>query len=348
MQTILETARQAAGPIVDGDQVTFVWQGAAPVQVLSDRNYWGQDRPLLPMDPIAPDVWTATVTLARDAYIEYAFVQGEERFPDPLNPRQVDNGFGHTNSALWMPDAVDTPLALVQPDVATGRLTTHQVPGRGYVMDDHRTVHLYQPLVREPTPLLVVLDGTGYLRQACIATIVDNLLAQDRIRPVSLALVDPGPRGRSVEYACSDATVAFIIRCVLPLAQAELNLVDTGQSPGGFGMMGASMGGLMSLYTALRAPEIFGRVLCESGAFGADHLYYRSVIYDLIRLGPAPPVKVWMDCGEMEWYLAPNREMNQLLRERGYDVTYVEHTSGHNYPSWRNSLWRGLEYLYGV
>jgi enterochelin esterase-like enzyme len=27
-------------------------------------------------------------------------------------------------------------------------------------------------------------------------------------------------------------------------------------------------------------------------------------------------------------------------------VMYSEHSSGHNYPSWRNYLWRGLEWLY--
>ena len=38
--------------------------------------------------------------------------------------------------------------------------------------------------------------------------------------------------------------------------------------------------------------------------------------------------------------------VQRWLRASGYDVTYVEHNSGHNYPSWRNILWRGLEHLY--
>jgi enterochelin esterase family protein len=222
------------------------------------------------------------------------------------------------------------------------------VAGQGYVVGASRTVYLYQPPGAEPCPLLVVFDGRGYLRRTHLPTIVENLAAQGRIRPPALALIQPGGKGRTVEYACSDTTVAFIIRCVLPVARAHLNLVDVAAVPGGYGIMGASMGGLMALYTALRAPEIFGSVLCESGAFGADQLYYRSVIYDLIRCGPAPPLKIWMDVGLHEWFLAPNRQMYALLREQGYDVRYTEQTSGHNYPSWRNILWRGLEYLYGA
>jgi enterochelin esterase-like enzyme len=215
------------------------------------------------------------------------------------------------------------------------------------MMDESRVVQLYDPPVDTPVPLLVVFDGSNYLRKAKLVTIVDNLIASGRIRPIAMALVDPGGRGRTVEYACSDTTTAFIIKCVLPLAQKYLNLIDVAALPGSYGLMGASMGGLMSLYIALRAPDLFGRVLCESGAFGADHLYYRSVIYDLIRYGVRPTAQVWMDVGLHEWFLEPNREMHKLLQERGCDVKYMEHTSGHNYPSWRNVLWRGLEHLYG-
>lgn len=217
----------------------------------------------------------------------------------------------------------------------------------GYLMDKSRTIHLYDPPTDEPVPLLIVFDGSGYLKKAKLATIVDNLIAQGRIRPLALALVDPGKHGRTVEYACSDTTAAFIIQCVLPLAQRYLNLIDVAASPGVYGLMGASMGGLMSLYISLRAPELFGRVLCESGAFGADHLYYRSVIYDLIRFGSRPSARIWMDVGLHEWFITPNRDMHKLLQERGCDVRYIEHNSGHNYPSWRNVLWRGLEHLYG-
>src|SRR5687767_5759015 len=137
----------------------------------------------------------------------------------------------------------------------------------GYMMDANRVIYLYDPPVDSPVPLLVVFDGSGYLRKAKLSTIVDNLIAAGRIRPIAMALVDPGLRGRTVEYACSDTTTAFIIKCVLPLAKKYLNLIDVAALPGSYGLMGASMGGLMSLYIALRAPELFGRVLCESGAF---------------------------------------------------------------------------------
>ncbi len=342
---LLNRARTIGTPLTEGEQVTFVWQGTE-AQIVGDFSHWGMDRPNLILEQIKQHIWAQTIELPHDAYLEYGIIHDGLRQPDPLNPHQIADGMGHINSFFWMPGAVDTPLARPQRNVARGVVTRHQVAGEGFVVGAKRTVNLYRPPVEQPVPLLVVFDGSGYLQKAGIATIVDNLIAQRRIRPLAMALVDPGGVGRAVEYACSDTTTAFIVHCVLPFARQQLNLLDTATMPGAFGIMGASMGGLQSLYIAHRAPEIFGRVLSESGAFGADFLYYRSVLEDLIRYAPRPEIKIWMDVGLHEWFITPNRAMYSLLQSHGYDVTYLEHTSGHNYPSWRNVLWRGLEHLY--
>lgn len=334
-------------PLINGDQVTFVWEGQGTPHLIGDFNFWLMERAPIPLQRVSEGRWEATLTLPRDAYLEYGLLVDGQRRYDERNPNRIEDGFGNVNSVFWMPDWVDTPLAMEQPGVRRGQITTHTVDGQRYVVGNMRTVHLYRAPVDVPTPLLVVFDGSGYLERAKLATIVDNLIAQGRIAPISMAMIDPGGIGRTVEYACSDATVAFIMYCVLPLARQHLNLIDVAAAPGQYSIMGASMGGLMSLYTALRAPEVFGRVLSESGAFRGNHLYYRSVIHDLLTYLPRPQVKVWMDCGLHEWYIDPNREMYALLKRQGYEVTYVEHTSGHNYPSWRNHVWRGIEALFG-
>lgn len=106
------------------------------------------------------------------------------------------------------------------------------------------------------------------------------------------------------------------------------------------------MGGLMALYTALRAPANFGRVLSQSGAFSFGVEGFQSVIYDVVRHAAARPV-IWMDVGRYEGLVEPNREMRGLLRECGYEVTYREYNAGHNHVAWRNDVWRGIEALYG-
>jgi enterochelin esterase family protein len=133
---------------------------------------------------------------------------------------------------------------------------------------------------------------------------------------------------------------------VLPLAKEQLDLVDIGSNPGAYGILGASMGGLQALYTGLRVPHIFGQVLSQSGAFtmmGHDY-----VLWDLIRLGPVPPLRIWMDVGRFEWLLDCNRRMKELLVEKSCQVAYREFNAGHNFPAWSNDVWRGLEVLFGL
>lgn len=337
---------------IDGTRITFVRESRERPSLVGDFNGWGILEAPLSMQQIADGRWRAELDMPIDAYFEYAFLVNGMRLPDPTNPLIVHDGFGNTNSALWMPDAHDTELARpTDLDVPHGTVSTHTITSSRLLIDGERRFHLYQPPIAEPVPLVVVFDGGDYLQKAGLAHIVDNLIAQQRIQPIALALIDSSDKGRTVEYACSDTTVAFVVHQLLPFAREHLILSDPGTQPGAYGLLGASMGGLMSTYTAMRAPEIFGKVLCQSGAFGAHsseyRLYYRSVLEDLIRYMPRPPIRLWLDCGLHEWFIAPNRVMVALLKAHGYDVTYREHSSGHNYPSWRNSVWRGLEYLYG-
>jgi enterochelin esterase family protein len=177
--------------------------------------------------------------------------------------------------------------------------------------------------------------------------IVDNLIAEGCIRPIALAMVEHGGPARFVEYATSEATVAFLMHHVLPLARAQLRLVDVAASPGAYGVLGASMGGLMALYTALRVPEVFGRVLSQSGAFGLENGGAEPFIFEHVRHRRATDLKLWMNVGRFEFLLHANRHMRDALGEAGYNVTYREYAGGHNYTCWRDDVGRGLETLFG-
>ena len=71
-----------------------------------------------------------------------------------------------------------------------------------------------------------------------------------------------------------------------------------------------------------------------------------SVMADLVRHQPHSDLRIWMDAGKLEFLLEGNREMAALLKERKYNPTYREYPGGHNYTSWSNDIWRGLEKLF--
>lgn len=342
-QHLLKQLQENGNPIITPDAATFLWQGDVAPNLAGDFNGWDAHARLL--EPIAPGLWAYTLNLAPDAYMEYAFISdpdSEERITDPHNPRLTFNGVKHYNHYFYMPQGGPTPLIQRTPGIKHGKVTHHLIRDTWLTARHRCRVHLYHPPVQEPCPLLFVLDGSDYLKRAHLAKIVDNLIAQKRIRPLALALVDNGGPARMVEYMCSEATLGLLLTQVLPLAQAELNLLPP--NSGTYGIMGASMGGLMALYAGLRYPGIFRQVLSQSGAFKFDQ--YEAYPFELVRANPTHPLRIWMDAGIYEWLLPANEEMHALLRERNYRVTYHQYSAGHNYPAWANDLWRGLETLY--
>jgi enterochelin esterase-like enzyme len=343
---LIQRAQTDCTPLIDGNTATFVWHGSRPPQVIGDFTHWDSG-PAQPFTRLGRGVWSCTITIPSDAYLEYIFILDGERLPDPFNPRTTPNGYGKTNHYFYMPAGSPTALARRVRSNPQGRITRHVVwndPSE-LITGSRRTVYLYQPPVDEPAPLLVVWDGSDYLRRARLPVLLDNLIAQKRIRPLALCMIQNGGPARTVEYACNDATLGFLTRSVIPLAQANLRLNDPHQ--GEYGVLGASMGGLMALYTGLRLPERFNRVISQSGAFSREE--YDPVVYDLIRYIPIPRLKIWMDVGAYDFpeLLSANRTMATLLQARGYNVALRQYNAGHNYPAWRDDLVGGLEALFG-
>jgi enterochelin esterase family protein len=280
------------------------------------------------------------------AYLEYSFYdpKTKKRVKDPLNKNTVFNGINAYNHFFYMPEARPTSLAVKRKNVPRGKVTRHLVDSWMIELDGKREVYLYQPPVQEPVPLLLVYDGVDYLQRAMLNVIADNLIHKKRIRPIAMAFVQNGDKHRGVEYACSDATLMTIEHSVLPLAAKKLNLLDTKKNRGSFGVLGASWGGVMSVYTGLRIPEIFGKVICQSGVFESEGRDYVAV--DLVRAKQAREIRIWMDIGHYDWLLEDNRRMQPLLQENGYNVTYREFVGGHNYTCWRDEVWRALEAMF--
>lgn len=346
-RTLLARAKRDGNPVIDGDRATFVWQGDEPPVLLADFNNWGMDGHAAEFHAAGPRLWTYTILLPADAYIEYGLRRGDEWLPDPLNPHTIWNGVDHDNYTLTMPGYVDSGLARAKRGVPRGEVTAHVVHNQDFLAGGKRDAWLYRPAAEGPYPLLVVYDGKDWLRRAKLTTVVDNLIASKRIQPIGMAFIDHGKQARVLEYQMSDLTVLCVLHDVLPLARQHLDLLDVDKSPGAYGVLGISMSGLQALYTGLRAPEVFGKVISQSGAFHFGYPERTPAIFEWVESVPRKPIEVWMDVGRYEWLLELNRRMHTLLKAKGYPVTYREYPGGHNYPSWREDVWRALETFFG-
>jgi enterochelin esterase-like enzyme len=345
MKTIRNKLNNQPAPLIEGNKVTFLWQGETAPQLQGDFTDWERGQPIN-LEKVEKGLWIYETEFPEDAYIEYNYHVGDKRLGDPLNPRRVANGTGNYNQYFFMPKAKRTPLSFYHSGAPRGRVTRYELPTRNLIAGKERAVYLYQPSTGEPCPLLVVWDGRDYLKRGKLAQIVDNLIFQKRINPIAMALVENGKSARFAEYGCSESSLVFLLDLVLPLAKAELNVMEIAENKASYGVLGASMGGLMAIYTALRFPEIFGKVISQSGAFSFGR--HDAVIFELIKRFDLHSTKIWMDVGVYDFVhlLEANRRLHPLLVERGYDVTYQEYPAGHNYSAWRDEVWQGLEVLF--
>lgn len=347
---VLSIDKETINPIVSAHTATFFFRGPKPPRLVGDFNDWSY-KTGLPLEAAGKDLWARPVEFPLDAYMEYAFMVDGERVPDPSNhARRLFNGFNDYNHWFYMPQGGPTPYAERRPGVPRGSLTRYTLPalftlagGRRPIKMYERSLYLYAPPDPGPYPLLVVYDGTDFLDRAVITTLVDNLIADGKIRPLALALLQNGGKNRFIEYGCSDSTLVYLTQTIVPLARKEMNVLDPEQSPGAFGILGASMGGLMALYTSLRLPHIFGKSMCVAGGYDE-----RWIVYDLVRHLPHTSLKLWFNVGTYDFLYPENQTMVRHLETHGYPVSYKENNGGHNYTTWRDDLPAGLQTLFGT
>lgn len=337
----LARARAEGTPLIDGATATFVWPGDTAPILRSDMTGWWPGAEPWRMTESAPGVWTYSLELPSDAYVEYGYFYGDAKLRDPFNPRLVPNGLGSLNNYLAMPDALTGLQNGHRSDAPVGHIIGDEITA-GMLTGGRRGVALYQPAAPGPYPLLVVFDGKDYLERALLPTMLDNMIADGVIPPLAAVMVNNHPEARIAEYACSEATSTFVVETLLPWVGKRIPLVDT---PGAHAVVGASMGGLISLFIGLRAPELFGHILSQSGAFGWPR---NQLVFTLAKLTPRPPVRVYLSVGEYESLYKPNGRMRDTLQEAGYDTKYRAFHAAHNYTAWSLDLPHGLRWLYGT
>lgn len=365
---LLERAKTEGTPLLDGrltrngapfvssrgeHQVTFVWRGKNPPVLTGDFVHWATDKrdswgtPYY-LKKVEPNVWAYSLTFPRGAYVEYDFMRNGKRVGDRYNARRTPNGIGDTNNYFYVPPGEPSPLLKSSRTVPHGQTTTYTLVVGPMIYGYQRKIHLYQPPTDRPAALLVALDGKDYLRRAKLPILLDNLFAQGKIPPVAAVMVEttPAAKGsaRTSENAMNEATLIFLLRHVVPFAQKNLNLLNPKKSPGAYGVMGASISGLMAFFTALRAPQTFGKVISQAGSF--DLWGSPTGIYPLIEQAQVKP-RVWLDVGEMDFLLGTNRQMFKRLKRLNYDVKYREYYTYHNWVGWRNSLPEALTWAFG-
>lgn len=119
------------------------------------------------------------------------------------------------------------------------------------------------------------------------------------------------------------------------------------------GVMGSSLGGLISFYIGMQYPQIFGQIgMMSPSIWWKD----RAILADVAKL--SPDSKIWVDMGTQEGQrpeimLQNTKDFVQALEKRGFQhfknlAFHVENGAGHNEQAWSQRIHRPLQFFYGA
>ena len=312
-------------------------------RVVSDLT--DMDRAPHPVD--ARKVARFTLRLPDAVHFEYGFVDGRGRIrADPENPQRADNPWYPQLSRARGPAYRPHPLHAPDPELATGRTRRLRLPDPEAPRGERRAT-LYEPAgLRGPAPLLLVHDGTAYLRIARLPAVLEALIAAGRVRPARVAFVDPlSPAARRAEYGFGEAYLRFALRTLLPRLRDEADANATH-------LLGASLGGLAATRIAWAEPEgVQGLALQSAALLGApdEREFHRSerswLLERLERSDAALPWRTYQEVGTLDWLNDVNRRVAPRLAERVAAHRFETRAAGHNWTFWRDGLATALETL---
>ena len=301
------------------------------------------------------DLWMVTIDLPKGSRIEYKFeVQAggnRELILDPLNPVLAHDPFG-ANSVCQGYGYERPEWTLHNEDARLGRLETRHIKSK--IFGAIRDVQVYLPArfrLNRRYPLLIVHDGDDYLKFASLKTVLDNLITRLEI-PALIAVMIQSP-DRLHEYGANDQHADFVAEELLPLMSMSYPLID---EPASRALMGASFGGVAALHAAWRYPQLYGRLVLQSGSYAFSDIgrHQRGPVFDPVarfmnefRENPGIPAKrIYMSCGIYESLIYENRSLLPKLQQPGIDLRFEEVRDAHNWENWRDRLRTGLSWVF--
>lgn len=307
------------------------------------RGQWAKEP--LPLVRGEKGDWSVVLEAVPAGVWEYSFDVDGLNVMDPANPvakPQRQPG----KSILHIP--ATPPTAWDWQDVPHGTVHLHGYASKS--LGRSREVAVYTPPGYEISaekryPLLVLQHGSGdnqrtWVEHGKAHWILDNLIAQKKVVPMLVVMIDGHPLGQlsreSPEAKRVSATDAFqreLFEDALPIVES-LYRVEKGA--GQRAIAGLSMGGGQSLTVGLGHLDRFAWIGAFSASVPAGEAA-QKLLADVAATNGALRL-LWIAVGEGDFLRQRNEEFIATLGEKGVKHTWLLTEGDHSWPVWRRYL----------
>ena len=299
-------------------------------------------------------VWTITVGPLPPEIWSYNFRLDGVEVPDPSNPsiKPVPPGFPIA-SFVEVPEA--TPAFYDSRAVPHGdvRIVLYDSKAMGVT----RFLWIYTPPGYDESkakyPVLYLLHGNGEAQNGWVMNgraniILDNLIADGKAQPMLVVM----PQGHALQAAGVDPLVRLsgevqmysprfpkdLLEDVIPLVERRFRVIADADHRA---IAGLSMGGGQALTIGLAHPDLFHYVLGYSAAVSRQFMNADEEFGNVLANAAEANAKLrllWISCGKQDFLYQANRQLAEMLKDKGVKLTYRETGGAHVWSVWRHNL----------
>ncbi|AXH98531.1 esterase family protein [Sporosarcina sp. PTS2304] len=205
----------------------------------------------------------------------------------------------------------------------------------------------YSPLYKHN--IILASDGKDYFQLGRIGRVADELMEEEMIEPVIIVGIpyQSVSERRRMYHPEGDRNEAYIRFLAHELIQYIDETYPTYQIGSSRMLIGDSLAASVSLLTALKYPNCFGKVVLHS-PFINEH------VLEAVRSNANPSaLSIYHVIGKQETqvattadgrldFLTPNRELHKLIKEKGFPHFYMELEGDHTWKTWQPDIRRAI------
>lgn len=224
------------------------------------------------------------------------------------------------------------------------------------VVNRERNIYVYLPPGYNKNrpqsyPVVYLFDAFMYLHRIEVPNILDNLIVENKIKPMIAVMFGTFRSTRGVILPLNSDFKDEFTTQFLPIIREKYNLST---KPDENIIGGMSYGGLCASYISYYNPDIFGKVLSQSGSFWRDkeleeikgEWIRTDWLIEKFMTEEKRNIKIFLDWGLQEnQVLGSNRRMVRVLEDKKYDYKYIEFNGWHDWSNSRKTFAKGLLYL---
>ncbi len=298
--------------------------------------------------------WTATTDSISRGFHYYSLLIDEVAIADPAS--EAFYGMGRMASGIEIPDKDGAFYAMK--DVPHGDIRIKRYLAKA--TNTWREMYVYTPPGYDKStdkyPVLYLLHGggedqRGWATQGKTDMILDNLIADNKAKPMIIAMLDGNMIAGGLAGFNENVLKAFeneLKLGAIPFVENNFRVETNAKHRA---LAGLSMGGLQTLYAGVKNNDMFSSLGVFSSGWFANNPRLTDPQYTFMKNNVtainANLKPLWISMGGKEDIAWQNCQvMMKKFDEMGINYQYSEYAGGHSWPVWRHDLFQFSQVLF--